>query len=77
MPYGPWDAYQFVNNVDNFNLDNYCALIIAGGDSIIHEVINGLLNRTDGKKLPIGLLPIGSGAGVTHDICHGLRIDHL
>ena len=74
VPQGPWDAYQFVNNVTNFSLDNYCALIIAGDDTTIHEVVNGLLNRSDGKRLPIGILPVGS---MNHDICHSLNIDSI
>jgi len=77
VPQGAWDAYQFVNNVECFDVDSYCALIVAGGDSTIHEVVNGLMHRSDGKKLPIGLLPVESGPGADHDISYGLRIDNI
>ena len=66
-----YEIYETKKNLDGLkvvlelNLDNYSALIICGGDGTIHEVINGLLRRPDKKKLPIGLIPNGSG----DDIC--------
>jgi len=44
-----------------FQIKNFSAIIISGGDGTIHEVINGLMRRQDKKKLPIALIPNGSG----------------
>ena len=52
------------------DLDLYSALIAAGGDGSYHEVINGMLARTDGKRLPVGFIPNGSG----NDLCNSLGI---
>ena len=57
---------------DKNNLDDYCALAIAGGDGSIHESINGMLYRKDKKKLPIALLPNGSG----NDFAYGFCLDN-
>ena len=39
-----------------------------GGDGTFHEVVNGVLNRIDGKVIPIGVIPAGSGNSVLHDL---------
>ncbi|KAL5290598.1 AGK.2 family protein [Megaselia abdita] len=35
------------------------ALLIAGGDGTVSEVVTGLLRRSDGSKCPLGILPVG------------------
>ena len=47
--------------IKNINIDRYDGAIVIGGDGTFHEVINGLLKRKDGKKIPIGIIPGGSG----------------
>lgn len=49
-------------------LDNYDAICMAGGDGTFHEVINGILCREDGKRLPIGFIPAGTGNSLMHDL---------
>tara|TARA_X000001036_G_scaffold436202_1_gene478890 strand:+ start:189 stop:1079 length:891 start_codon:yes stop_codon:yes gene_type:complete len=39
-----------------------------GGDGTLHEIINGMLSRTDKKKIPIGIIPGGSGNSYMHDL---------
>ena len=39
-----------------------------GGDGTFHEVINGLLNRGDHQKIPIGIIPAGSGNSFMNDL---------
>ena len=56
--------------VKNADLDQYSAVIACGGDGTIHEVVNGLLHRDDGKKIPLGLLPNGSG----NDMCRAIEL---
>lgn len=60
---GYLDAFNFIKGMD---IDKFSALLAVGGDGIIHEVINGMMRREDSKKIPIGLIPNGSG----NDTCH-------
>jgi len=55
------------------DIDNYSAIVAVGGDGTIHEVINGLMRRQDGKKLPVAFLPNGSG----NDACGSIECDTL
>ena len=57
----------------HFDISNYSAVVAVGGDGTIHEVINGIMRREDKKKIPIALIPNGSG----NDTCGGLEIDTL
>ena len=34
------------------NLSNIDAILVLGGDGTMHEVVNGILNRDDDKKIP-------------------------
>lgn len=43
------------------DLDGADGIITIGGDGTLHEVINGLMTREDGKKVPVGAIPGGSG----------------
>lgn len=43
------------------SLDNYSAVVAVGGDGTFHEVVNGLMNRKDGLRLPVGFVPNGTG----------------
>lgn len=62
-----YELYETKGNLDcmekvmNFDIENYSALVLVGGDGTFHEAINGLMRRKDGKKIPIGFLPNGSG----------------
>ena len=39
-----------------------------GGDGSYYEVVNGMLMRDDGLKLPIGIVPNGSGNTVGYNL---------
>jgi diacylglycerol kinase (ATP) len=52
------------------DLTKFDGLVAVGGDGTLHEVVNGLLRRKDGLKVPIGFVPNGSG----NDTCHDLGI---
>lgn len=62
------DGLEFVKT---FEIDNYCALILVGGDGTLHEGINGLMQRADKKRVPMGWLPNGTG----NDALYGFRIE--
>jgi diacylglycerol kinase (ATP) len=42
-------------------LSDFSALIAVGGDGTYHEVVNGMLHRSDKLRVPIGYIPNGSG----------------
>lgn len=48
-------------------LDEFDAVVCIGGDGTIHEVLNGMLARTDGVKIPVGLIPQGTGNSMAMD----------
>lgn len=62
------DSFTIPHELD---LDEYSALIACGGDGTVFEVINGMLERQDNKRLPIGVIPNGSGNGIASGI--GIR----
>lgn len=43
------------------NDSGFDAIVAIGGDGTFHECVNGMLDRTDGTRCPIGLIPGGSG----------------
>jgi len=52
----------------SLSFDGYDALCVIGGDGTMHEIVNGMLKRDDQKKLPIGLIPGGTGNSFMHDV---------
>jgi diacylglycerol kinase family enzyme len=54
-------------------LTKYSVLCCCGGDGSYHETVNGMLNREDGLKIPVALIPNGSG----NDLCSALGIMSL
>jgi sphingosine kinase len=57
-----------LNHVRTFNIEEYSAIVVSGGDGSIHEVLNGLLRRDDKKKLPLAFIPNGSGNCSAHEL---------
>eukprot|EP00347_Sterkiella_histriomuscorum_P023203 403335557 len=53
------------------DLSKFDAIMPVGGDGTIHEVINGMLRRKDKAKLPIIMVPNGTG----NDFCGTFYID--
>jgi len=58
-------AQELANQLD---LSNYDGFIGIGGDGTLHEITNGMLSRQDGQKIPIGIIPGGSGNSYMHDL---------
>jgi YegS/Rv2252/BmrU family lipid kinase len=61
--------------------DSYDAIIAAGGDGTVHEVVNGLIQAAGtGATMPLGILPVGTGndfndmAGLPRDLVQSARI---
>ena len=58
-------AQELANQLD---LSDYDGFIGIGGDGTLHEITTGMLSRHDGKKIPIGIIPGGSGNSYMHDL---------
>lgn len=52
----------------SLNFDGYDGFCAVGGDGTMHEIINGIMNREDGRKIPIGLITGGTGNSFMHDV---------
>ncbi len=50
-----------IDIMKNININEYQGVIVIGGDGTFHEVINGLMKRSDKQLIPIGIIPGGSG----------------
>ena len=50
------------------DVDAYDGIIVIGGDGTIHEVVNGLMVRSERKPIPIGLMPGGSGNSLVREL---------
>lgn len=46
----------------------YDGLVAAGGDGTLFEVINGYYANTSAKRIPIGVIPIGTGNAFARDL---------
>ena len=53
------------------DFSEHSAVVAVGGDGTLHEVINGVLQRTDGQRLPIAFVPNGSGNDLVK--CFGIK----
>ena len=49
-------------------LEGVSVMAIIGGDGSFHELVNGIHQREDGKRVPLGLIPGGSGNCVMADL---------
>ena len=50
------------------NFENYHGILMIGGDGTFHEIVNGMFNRMDKKKIPIGIIPGGTGNSFMLDL---------
>ena len=53
---------------ESLDFDNFEGICPIGGDGTMHEVINGMMARTDKHKIPIGLITGGTGNSFMHDL---------
>lgn len=62
---GPGDA---VRTVAAAELSVYDGLVAAGGDGTLFEVLNGLYSQARSKRIPLGLIPVGTGNAFARDL---------
>ncbi|XP_013889832.1 sphingosine kinase 2 [Austrofundulus limnaeus] len=59
--------------IRDISLTEWDGIVIVSGDGLLHEVINGLMERPDWEqaiKTPVGILPCGSGNALAGSINH-------
>lgn len=66
--------YQSIDIIRDSNLADYDAVVGAGGDGTIFDVVNGLMQNPAETKIPFGVIPIGTGNAFSRDI--GLPTDN-
>jgi len=54
--------------VANTELSGFDGLIAAGGDGTVFEVLNGLYKQPKPARIPLGLLPIGTGNAFAREL---------
>lgn len=61
----PGHATEIVRDAD---LSSYTGVVASGGDGSLFEVVNGVMQRAESDRPPIGLLPLGTGNAFCRDI---------
>jgi len=61
----PEHATEIVKQTD---FKNYDGIVAAGGDGTLFEVINGYFKNTSKVKIPLGILPVGTGNAFARDL---------
>ncbi len=54
--------------VENADFSKYDGIVAAGGDGTLFEVINGYFKNQSEKRIPIGVLPVGTGNAFARDL---------
>jgi diacylglycerol kinase (ATP) len=62
---GPGHALVQVTETD---LSRYDGLVAAGGDGTLFEVLNGLYAHPKERRVPLGLVPVGTGNAFARDL---------
>lgn len=61
-------AGHAVNLVAEANLSAFDGIIAAGGDGTLFEVLNGLYRKEPQGRVPLGLVPVGTGNAFVRDL---------
>jgi len=67
------DRHHSLRIAEDLVVGEYEAVVCAGGDGLLYEVVNGVMGRPDWRSLldglHFGILPGGSGNGVSTSLC--------
>ncbi|KAH8036724.1 hypothetical protein HPB51_004238 [Rhipicephalus microplus] len=66
--------------IKNLQLNQWSGILIISGDGLLYEVYNGLMERPDWElaiKIPIGMIPGGSGNGLARTISHAAQEPYI
>ena len=61
-------AGHAVDLVFEADLDAFDGVIAAGGDGTLFEVLNGLYRKIPQERVPLGLIPVGTGNAFVRDL---------
>ncbi len=61
----PKHGIEIVGNAD---FSQYDGVVAAGGDGTMFEVINGYFKNSSAKRIPLGILPVGTGNAFARDL---------
>ena len=61
-------AGDAMRRVAEANLAEYEGVVAAGGDGTLFEVLNGLYRHDPPRRVPLGLLPVGTGNAFARDL---------
>ena len=50
------------------DLSQYVFVIAAGGDGTLFEVVNGLMQHTPENRIPLGVIPVGTGNAFAREL---------
>lgn len=68
-------AGDAMDRVGKLQLDKYSAIATVGGDGILSEIINGLMNRSDWEtaiKTPLAPIPGGTGNATSYSLYYNI-----
>jgi YegS/Rv2252/BmrU family lipid kinase len=54
--------------VEQSDLSQFVAVIAAGGDGTLFEVVNGLMHHSAEKRIPMGVIPVGTGNAFAREL---------
>eukprot|EP00439_Symbiodinium_sp_Y106_P078055 s1237_g16.t2 len=54
-------------------LVDFQAAVTLGGDGTFHELVNGMFSREDGQQIPVSIIPLGTGNGLSATLRQNLR----
>ena len=57
-----------IDIVSQINFDDYDGLVAAGGDGTLFEAINGYFKNNSKKRIPFGVVPLGTGNSFSLDL---------
>lgn len=61
----PEHAVEIIRKAD---FREYSAIVAAGGDGTLFEVVNGYFQNPSNDKIPLGILPVGTGNAFAKDL---------
>ena len=59
--------------IKNYDFSTIDVIVVSSGDGLVFEVVNGIMERADWEtaiRKPIGILPTGSGNGISASLLH-------
>ncbi len=59
------------------NINNYDALIAAGGDGSFFDLLNGYMKYHYNTPVPLGIIPVGTGNSLSRDVINNLKNNNL